>query len=126
MLSTRFGVAHFVLLFVGTNLTFFPMHFLGWRGMPRRVAEYSTDLQGLNIVSSVGAYIIGVATLIWLANVVTSLRRGAPAPGDPWEGHSLEWATSSPPPRHNFDGPLPPIRSYAPVFDARHGEVPHT
>ena len=126
MLSMRFGVAHFVLLFVGTNLTFFPMHFLGWRGMPRRVAEYSTDLQGLNIVSSVGAYIIGVATLIWLANVVTSLRRGAPAPGDPWEGHSLEWATSSPPPRHNFDGPLPPIRSYAPVFDARHGEVPHT
>ena len=124
MMDMRAGVAHFVLLLVGTNLTFFPMHILGWRGMPRRVAEYAPEFQDLNIVSTIGAYIIALATLIWVANVVTSLRRGAPAPDDPWEGHTLEWATSSPPPRHNFDRPLPPIRSHSPVFDARHDLVP--
>jgi cytochrome c oxidase subunit I len=123
MLNMRAGVAHFVLLFVGTNLTFFPMHLLGWRGMPRRVSEYAPELQGLNIVSTVGAFLIAAATAVWLANVVRSLRRGAPAPDDPWEGHSLEWATSSPPPRHNFDRPLPPIRSYAPLLDARQVQV---
>jgi cytochrome c oxidase subunit I len=120
MLHERAGLAHFVLLFVGTTLTFFPMHILGWEGMPRRVAEYAPKFQDLNIVSTIGAYIIGLATLIWLANVVMSLRRRTPAPDDPWEGHTLEWATSSPPPRHNFDRPLPPIRSHAPVFDARY------
>jgi cytochrome c oxidase subunit 1 len=121
MLRPRPGVVHFALLLVGTNLTFFPMHLLGWQGMPRRVAEYAPQFQGLNVVATVGAFFIALATLVWLANVAYSLRHGELAPDDPWEGHTLEWATSSPPPRHNFDRPLPPVRSYAPVFDARHG-----
>jgi cytochrome c oxidase subunit I len=86
MLDARAGVAHFVLLFVGTTLTFFPMHILGWEGMPRRVAEYAPKFQDLNVVSTIGAYVIALATLAWLANVVIAVRRGTPAPDGPWEG----------------------------------------
>jgi cytochrome c oxidase subunit I len=121
-LRTGIGWVHFVLLFVGANLTFFPMFFLGYDGMPRRVADYAPQFTDLNRVSTVGAFIIALGILAWLVNIVVSLVRREPAPADPWDGHTLEWATSSPPPRHNFDKPLPPIRSYAPLFDARYGE----
>ncbi len=117
------GKLNFVLLFVGTNLTFFPMFILGYDGMVRRVATYpsSTGFQGLNIVSTIGAFIIASGIAVFLLNLVLSLRDRRPAGDDPWEGHTLEWATSSPPPRFNFHA-LPPIRSYAPLFDLRHGE----
>jgi cytochrome c oxidase subunit 1 len=98
------------------------MFFLGYDGMPRRVADYDPQFTDLNRVSSIGAYIIALGILAWLVNIVVSLVRREPAPADPWEGHTLEWATSSPPPRHNFDKPLPPIRSYAPLYDTRYGE----
>jgi cytochrome c oxidase subunit 1 len=118
------GRLHFALLFVGTNLAFSPMFLLGEKGMPRRVGDYrgSDGFTGLNVVSTVGAFVtaLGIAVFVW--NVVVSLRRREPAGADPWEGQTLEWATSSPPPRHNFDA-LPAIRSFAPLLDLREGKA---
>jgi cytochrome c oxidase subunit 1 len=121
MLREGLGRWHFGIMFLGTNLTFFPMHILGIDGMPRRVADYPSDSgwQGANIVETVGAGLIALAILVFLWNVWVSLRRRVPAGDDPWEGQTLEWATTSPPPRFNFVGPLPPIRSYSPLFDLR-------
>jgi cytochrome c oxidase subunit 1 len=115
------GKMHFLLLVIGTNMTFLPMFFLGEYGMPRRVAEYPTHPSWgpLNLVETIGAGIIALAIATFLANVWVSLRARTPAGDDPWLGHTLEWATSSPPPRHNFDRPLPPIESYAPLLDLR-------
>jgi cytochrome c oxidase subunit I len=115
------GKAHLVLLAVGTNMTFMPMFFLGEEGMPRRIAEYPQHpgWGTLNLVETIGSGIIAVAIAVFLANVWVSLRRREPAGDDPWLGHTVEWATSSPPPRFNFDRPLPPIRSYAPLLDLR-------
>jgi cytochrome c oxidase subunit 1 len=114
VLSERLGRWH---------LTFGVQHYLGVQGMPRRVADYlETDgFSGLNLISTAGAFLTGISTLFLLWNVYVTLRRGRPAGDDPWGGHTLEWATTSPPPPHNFDRPLPPIRSNRPVFDERHG-----
>ena len=115
------GKVHLVLLIIGTNMTFLPMFFLGADGMPRRVARYPTHPSWvtLNQVETAGAGVIGVAVLVFLANVTVSLRHPVAAGDDPWLGHTLEWATSSPPPLRNFDRPLPSIRSYAPLLDLR-------
>jgi cytochrome c oxidase subunit I len=115
------GKLHLVLLTVGTNMTFAPMFFLGEEGMPRRIAEYPQhpEWATLNQIETAGAGVIAIAVAVFLVNVVVSLRDRVPAGDDPWLGQTLEWATSSPPPRHNFDRPLPPIRSYAPLLDLR-------
>jgi cytochrome c oxidase subunit 1 len=115
------GKVHFVLLAVGTNLTFMPMFIVGHEGMVRRVAEYPQHPEWgtLNLLETVGAGVIAIAVVTFLANVWISLRDRVPAGPDPWMGHTLEWATSSPPPPHNFTAPLPPIRSYAPLLDLR-------
>jgi cytochrome c oxidase subunit I len=120
MLREGLGKVHFVLFTTGANLTFFPMFVLGDEGMVRRIDSYplSTGWQGLNEVETAGAFVIALATAIFLANVYISLRRRVPAGENPWGGHSLEWWTSSPPPRYNFAS-LPPIRSYAPLLDLR-------
>jgi cytochrome c oxidase subunit I len=108
------------LMFVGALLAFIPMFFLGDEGMPRRVANWTQpDWRVPNIVASVGAYTIALSMLVFVLNVARSLRIGRLAGADPWEGQTLEWATSSPPPRENFDV-LPPIRGYAPLLDLRH------
>jgi cytochrome c oxidase subunit I len=121
MLGEGLGRLQFWLLVVGTNLTFFPMFLLGYDGMPRRVADYAAaeGWQDGNLLSSIGSYVIAAGMLVFVANVVRSWLRAEPAGADPWEGQTLEWATSSPPPRHNFDGPLPPIRSAEPLMDLR-------
>ncbi len=120
-LGEGLGKLHWALLAVGTNLTFMPMFFLGEDGMTRRIARYPQHpgWGTLNLIETIGAGIIALAVLVFLVNVVRSRRGGVLAGPDPWLGHTLEWATSSPPPRHNFDGPLPPVRSYAPLLDLR-------
>ncbi len=122
MLRERLGKLHLLLLLVGTNMTFFPMFFVGNDGMPRRISRYPTHpgWGTLNLIESIGAGIIALAILVFLLNVAVSLRHRVPAGDDPWLGHTLEWATPSPPPRLNFERPLPPIRSYAPLLDLRH------
>ena len=126
MLDERLGKIHFWLLFWGFQITFLVQHWLGTQGMPRRYADYLPD-EGftlLNQISSFGALILGISTLFFLYNVYRTWRF---APNvtvdDPWGwGASLEWATSCPPPRHNFIS-LPPIRSERPAFDLHHPEV---
>ena len=124
MLNETVGKVHFVLMFVGFNLTFFPMHELGLAGMPRRIADYASTAgwNDLNLLATIGGFTIalGMATLLW--NVFISLRSGTLAGDDPWEGNTLEWATTSPPPPYNFDR-LPEIRSERPLFDLRHGRT---
>ena len=115
------GKLHFWLLVIGTNVTFFPMFFLGFDGMQRRIADYpaSSGFGDLNLVSTIGSFLIALAVAVFLANLIVSLRNREPAGDDPWEGQTLEWATSSPPPRHNFSGRLPAVGSYAPLLDLR-------
>jgi len=120
LLREGLGRLHLVLMLVGTNLTFFPMFILGARGMTRRIAAYphSTGWQGLNELETAGAFLIALSVIVFLINIAVSLRRRRAAGPDPWEGQTLEWATTSPPPRHNFNS-LPAIRSYAPLLDLR-------
>jgi cytochrome c oxidase subunit I len=125
MLDEGLGKVHFVLMFVGFNLTFFPMHMLGIAGMPRRIADYADpSWADWNLLATIGGFMIAASMLPFLWNVFISLRNGKVAGDDPWEGNTLEWATSSPPPPYNFDR-LPEIHSERPVFDARHGLVGH-
>jgi cytochrome c oxidase subunit 1 len=104
-LGERLAAAHFWLLFIGMNLTFFPMHFAGLHGMPRRTFTYPAGLgfEGYNLASTVGAVTTLLAVLLFLLNFIRSLRSEATAGANPWEASTLEWATSSPPPVHNFD-----------------------
>jgi cytochrome c oxidase subunit 1 len=120
LLRTGLAHVHFWLLVVGTNLTFFPMFIVGHEGMVRRIADYpeSAGWGGLNLLETIGSYVIAAALLTFAANVAVSLVRRRPAGDDPWGGQALEWATTSPPPPHNFDR-LPPIRSFAPLLDLR-------
>jgi heme/copper-type cytochrome/quinol oxidase subunit 1 len=122
LLNEGMGKLHFWLMVIGFNVTFFPMHQLGLSGMPRRIADYpaAAGWNELNLIASAGSGLIALATALFLWNVVSAvwLRRGALAGPDPWEGSTLEWATDSPPPHHNFHA-IPPIRSERPVFDAR-------
>src|SRR6185369_16714705 len=110
LLSERLGRLNFWVIFVGFNLTFFPQHYLGAVGMPRRIYTYG-DLTGWgfwNLISTVGAFGIAVGILIFGINASRSLRAGPIAGPDPWDGRTLEWRTSSPPPPHDFDV-IPPV-----------------
>ncbi len=100
------GKLHFLLTFIGFNLTFWPMNNLGMMGMPRRIVTYSADTGWgpLNMLSTVGAFILGFSQLIMVANFLRSRKHGAAAGNNPWGGSGLEWTVSSPPPPHNFDG----------------------
>ncbi|BBY79315.1 putative cytochrome c oxidase subunit 1 [Mycolicibacterium pulveris] len=120
LLDERLGKLHFWLTFIGFHTTFLVQHWLGNEGMPRRYADYlPTDgFTTLNVVSTIGAFTLGVSMLPFLWNVFKSWRYGEPVTvDDPWGyGNSLEWATSCPPPRHNFTE-LPRIRSERPAFE---------
>jgi len=120
-LDERLGKINFWLTFVGFNVTFMPMFFMGLFGMPRRVYTYPNAgaLPLLNIVATAGAYLMLFGAIVFVANIVISARRKVPAGDNPWHGYTLEWATSSPPPEHNFDR-LPPIRSARPLYDVEH------
>jgi cytochrome c oxidase subunit I+III len=112
------GKWSFWLMFVGFNLTFFPQHILGLLGMPRRIYTYDSGLgwEAHNLVSTIGAFMFAVGVLITMVNYIRSLRHGAPAGNDPWDGETLEWATTSPPPPYNFET-IPTVRSREPVWD---------
>ncbi|MGW2181939.1 aa3-type cytochrome oxidase subunit I [Streptomyces sp. NPDC001732] len=126
MLDERLGAIHFWTLFAGFQITFLVQHWLGEKGMPRRYADYlaADDFTVLNTVSSAGSFLLGVSTLPFLYNVWRTARYAPEVKvNDPWGfGRSLEWATSCPPPRHNFEA-LPRIRSDSPAFDLNHPEV---
>jgi len=121
-LDEGLGKVHFVIMFIGANLTFFPMHLLGISGMPRRIADYSAAAgwSDLNLTATIGGFLIAISMLPFLWNVFVTMRRAPDAEDDPWEGNTLEWATTSPPPPYNFDR-LPDIRGERPIFDQRHG-----
>jgi cytochrome c oxidase subunit 1 len=125
MLDERLGKLHFWLLFVGFHTTFLVQHWLGVEGMPRRYADYRAG-EGFTVlhqVSTVGAFVLGVSTLPFLYNIYKSRRTPRVEVDDPWGwGRSLEWATSCPPPRHNFEK-LPRIRSESPAFDLHHPDL---
>jgi cytochrome c oxidase subunit I len=102
MYDERLGKLHFWLTFTGFNLTFFPMHAIGLQGMPRRVADYSSQFADVNLFISIASFGLGASTLVFLYNMVKSWSHGAPAPGNPWRALTLEWQVSSPPPLFNF------------------------
>jgi cytochrome c oxidase subunit 1 len=121
MFDERLAKIHFWLMLIGFNMTFFPMHQLGLNGMPRRYPDYASDSgwQPLNVLATVGSFIMALAILVFLINFIKTMRSGSPAGDDPWDGYTLEWATSSPPPHHNF-ARMPRIRSERPVFDEKY------
>lgn len=103
-LNERIGKANFWTMVIGFNLTFFPMHFVGLYGMPRRTYRYDEGLgwDWLNQLETVGAFLIALSVFIFIVNLVVSRRAGAVAPADAWDGRSLEWSIPSPPPEYNF------------------------
>jgi cytochrome c oxidase subunit I+III len=120
----RPGQISFWLIFAGTNLLFFPMYIVGMLGMPRRVYTYPDGLGWAiyNLLETIGGFVTLAGILVLLGNLVVSFRRNLPAGPDPWHGPTLEWTTSSPPPRFNFAA-LPPVRSYHPAWDLRQAEL---
>src|SRR3954463_14272395 len=103
MFDERLGKIHFWMTFIGFNLTFAPMHLIGLKGMPRRVADYADQFAGWNLMISISSWCLGLATLIFVYNMIASWRGGPRASSNPWKALTLEWQVSSPPPIFNFD-----------------------
>ncbi|HEV2771855.1 MAG TPA: cytochrome c oxidase subunit I [Thermoleophilaceae bacterium] len=120
LLSEGIGKLSFWVMFVGFNLTFLVQHSAGLSGMPRRIYWYREDAgwELLNLISTIGSFILGIGVMITLVNVGLSLRRGKRAGNDPWKANTLEWFIQSPPPENNFDV-VPRIRSVEPMKDIR-------
>ncbi|MEI6379573.1 MAG: cytochrome c oxidase subunit I [Cyanobacteriota bacterium ELA615] len=126
------GKLHFILTFIGTNLTFFPMHPLGLEGMPRRVASYDPEFTFWNVLASIGAFLLGVSTVPFILNMIGSWSQGEKAPKNPWRAIGLEWLISSPPMIENFEE-LPIVTSepygyggdHALVANLEHLEIDH-
>ncbi len=124
LLDERLGKIQFWLLFIGTQVFTFPLYIVGLNGMPRRMALYpnNPEWQTLNVWSSIGAFMIGISTLVFAINCFYSWKR-TPAGDNPWDAHTLEWFTTSPPPHHNYYR-LPKIRSERPTWDYNHPDKP--
>ncbi|MDX6408272.1 MAG: cytochrome c oxidase subunit [Gaiellaceae bacterium] len=120
MLNERLGKAHFWLVFLGFNLTFFPQHMLGLLGMPRRIYTYNQHglWEAYNLVSTIGSGVMAIGLLVFVFNIVQTSRKGLRAVNDPWLADTLEWYSTSPPPPHNFDH-LPYVTSARPLRDLR-------
>jgi cytochrome c oxidase subunit I+III len=124
MYHEAWGKASFYVTFVGTTLTFFPMHIVGLLGMPRRVYTYPANVgwSGYNLLETIGSYILTAGLLIMAVNLIVSLRRGAVAGNDPWNGDTLEWSISSPPPEYNF-AVVPTVSSAYAMWDVEDRET---
>jgi len=118
LLDEGLGQANFWSMFVGFNLTFLPMHVVGMLGMPRRVDTYPSGLgwDGINLVETIGAYVLALGILAFAVNFLWSLKRGELAGPNPWFANTLEWATTSPPPDYNFET-LPTVTGRDPLWD---------
>ena len=125
MLSERLGKWHFWLFLIGFHMTFDTLHFAGLEGMPRRIYTYQPGrgLDTLNLIASIGVIFQAAGVLIYLINVIHSLRSGEIAGSDPWDAWTLEWATTSPPPEYNF-AVAPEVRSRRPLWDLKHPDDP--
>jgi cytochrome c oxidase subunit I len=120
LMNETLGKWSFWVMFIGFNVGFFPMHVLGLAGMPRRIYTYSEGLGwgSLNLIVTLGSYLFAIGVLLFLVNVYVSLKRGKPAGDNPWDGPSLEWSTSSPPPVYNF-AVIPTVASRYPLWEGR-------
>jgi cytochrome c oxidase subunit I len=120
LMSEALGKTSFWLMFVGFNMTFLIQHSIGMEGMPRRVYDYSEELGvgTYNLISTIGAFILGIGVVVTCVNVIISLKNGRRVGNDPWQGNTLEWFTSSPPAANNFDV-IPRVRSVEPMKDIR-------
>jgi cytochrome c oxidase subunit 1 len=125
LLNERLGVLNFWLMFIGFNLAFGPMHILGLQGMPRRIYTYSEGMgwDFWNLVETIGAFTIALSVLVFIVNAVITQRRGREATADPWDGRTLEWATTSPPPEYNF-AEIPIVRARDDFWHRKYVETP--
>ena len=131
LMSESLGSWNFWLTFIGMNLTFFPMHFSGLMGMPRRIYTYDSGQgwDGFNLASSIGTIVLMIGVALFLHNFFRSFRKGAIAGNDPWGAATLEWSIPSPPPEYNFAS-IPRVTSRSPLWDVKtptlSADVPHT
>ncbi|MFL5592391.1 MAG: cytochrome c oxidase subunit I [Ktedonobacteraceae bacterium] len=124
LLDERLGQIQFWLMLIGVNLTFFSMHILGLLGMPRRIYTYPANFgwDEINLLQTIGAYMLGIAIMVFFVNLIVSLRNGKEAGDDPWDAFTLEWDTTSPPPHYNFPV-VPTVRSRRPFYDKKNPDI---
>src|SRR2546421_1528931 len=124
LLNERLGQVQFWLMLIGVNLTFFSMHILGLLGMPRRIYTYPANFgwDEINLLQTIGAYMLGIAIMVFFVNLIVSLRNGKEAGDDPWDAFTLEWDTTSPPPHYNFPV-VPTVRSRRPFYDKKNPDI---
>ena len=103
MYSEKRAKLGWVFLFTGFNALYFPMFVLGWQGMPRRYYDYLPEFHSLNLLSTLGSWVLALGLILLFANLVRSIKRGEPAGGNPWKATTLEWTVPSPPPVENFE-----------------------
>jgi cytochrome c oxidase subunit 1 len=127
LMNEVLGKVQFWLFFIGMNITFFPMHFLGLQGMPRRIHTFDSSMGWdlWNIVATAGAFFMAASILIFIHNAVRSLKKGERAPNDPWDGRTLEWSIPSPPPIYNF-AEIPQVHGIDPHWSNKYGDDDHS
>ena len=127
LLGETLGKLHFWLTFIGFNVTFFPMHFTGMDGMPRRIYTYDSAMgwDFWNMVSTVGSFLIALSVLVFIHNVFRTMRKGERAGNDPWDARTLEWSIPSPPPEYNF-ATIPRVHARDAFWEQKYGNGGHT